>query len=148
MTRPVGRPRSVSYKGKICSVKGCDKPYAAKGLCGMHWYRVKHHGSVNGGKSRHSLQEHLANARVDSKTGCKIWPGYVRKNDGYGWTYLDGKAIPAHRAVYLLSGGHIPDGYEVHHTCENKVCVEVTHLQPLSSEEHGQLHGEKWRKVK
>ena len=146
MVNPVGRPRSTDHKGKMCSVEGCDKPYASIGLCNKHWYRLKHHGDVNGGKSRHSLLEHLENSQIDPKTGCKIWAGSISKG-GYGHTYLKGKPISAHRGVYILSGLPIPTfRYDVHHTCENKLCVNLEHLVPLSVPAHGQLHGKKYRK--
>lgn len=29
---------------KICSVEGCDRPALAKGLCGLHYRRMRQHG--------------------------------------------------------------------------------------------------------
>lgn len=29
---------------RLCAVAGCDRPYRAKGLCGMHYARKRRHG--------------------------------------------------------------------------------------------------------
>jgi hypothetical protein len=38
--------------GRICRVDGCRKPYAAKGLCGMHYSRWRNHGDPSVVKKR------------------------------------------------------------------------------------------------
>ena len=37
---------------KICTIEGCDKHVRAKGLCQMHYVRVKKHGDPHGGGRR------------------------------------------------------------------------------------------------
>lgn len=37
---PAGRGKNA----RACSVRGCDRPYRAKGLCGTHWLRAKKYG--------------------------------------------------------------------------------------------------------
>lgn len=66
----------------------------------------------------------LANT-TRTEAGCLEWAGY-RKN-GYGvvgrhpWT-------PAHRAVWTLLHGKIPDGMYVCHHCDNPPCCNPGHL--------------------
>jgi len=33
----------------------------------------------------------------------------------------------------------IQDGYDIHHICRNKLCVNPAHLQAVSKKEHGKL---------
>jgi hypothetical protein len=45
-----------------------------------------------------------------------------------------------YRIAYALAYGPIPEGYDVHHTCENMRCVEPSHLVARTREEHSQEH--------
>ena len=38
--------------GRQCRIDGCDRPHRAKGLCAMHYERVRLHGSIIGGRPR------------------------------------------------------------------------------------------------
>ncbi|HWK89902.1 MAG TPA: HNH endonuclease signature motif containing protein [Longimicrobium sp.] len=46
------------------------------------------------------------------------------------------RPLLAHRYVYVLLVGSIPEGFEVHHRCKNTLCVNPAHLEALSEEEH------------
>jgi hypothetical protein len=64
-------------------------------------------------------------------TGCRIWTGYVNPATGYGLCApFDPARSPegAHRVAFQVFNGPIPDGKEVSHTCDKKLCVERTHL--------------------
>lgn len=68
--------------------------------------------------------------QVDFGTGnesCWLWTGGSRK--GYG-RYNTGQ--PAHRVSYQLFIGTIPHGLTIDHLCENKMCVNPLHLEPVS----------------
>lgn len=73
---------------------------------------------------------------LDSKSGCWIWQGSVV--NGYG--KLGYKGIPkwAHRAYYEYVYGSTPKRHQVHHRCENKLCVNPEHLEALSPRKHAQ----------
>lgn len=80
------------------------------------------------------------------ETPCLIWLGSVDKH-GYGKVSRGVGKVKAHREAFEVAFGAIPVGHDVHHRCEVKLCVEPTHLQALTPEEHGQLHGEVWRRA-
>lgn len=74
---------------------------------------------------------------------CWQWRGAMRSS-GYGvmgWR-IDGRTytVQAHRAAYVAWFGLIPDGIELHHTCQRKWCVNPYHLQPIGRVEHAVKH--------
>lgn len=61
-------------------------------------------------------------------SGCWDWTG--GKSLGYGILNVGHRLVPerAHRVAYKLFWGAIPDGMEVCHHCDRKVCCAPTHL--------------------
>ena len=67
--------------------------------------------------------------------GCWDWTSYVNKK-GYG--IISGKK--AHRVSWeFYNDKKIRNGYEIHHKCENKKCVNPAHLQEMTKSEHSSL---------
>lgn len=72
--------------------------------------------------------------RVDTSGPCWLWRGSA-ESGGYGdmSIALLGKKgsrhrIHAHRAVYLLACGEVPDDMCVCHHCDTPLCVRPSHL--------------------
>ena len=68
---------------------------------------------------------------------CWPWYGYIRP-DGYGEIAVNGERMRAHRYMYELLCGPIPDGLTVDHLCRNRRCVNPAHLEPVPPRENTQ----------
>lgn len=70
-------------------------------------------------------------------TGCWLWIGPVTKS-GYGLAWKsrrDGssnRCVMAHRHVYEMLVGEIPEDLELDHLCRCKACVNPEHLEPVT----------------
>lgn len=68
--------------------------------------------------------------------GCWPWIG-GRNTSGYGVIRRDGKPQQAHRVVYELLEGPIPEGHEPDHLCRNRACVNPAHFEIVTHAENG-----------
>lgn len=72
--------------------------------------------------------------KVEKTKSCWLWTGSYDK-DGYGWFWMDGKNLAAHRAVWFLTFGRdsIPADKVTDHICRNRKCVNPKHLRLVSN---------------
>jgi hypothetical protein len=72
--------------------------------------------------------------------GCWKWTG-AKTGSGYG-NFADWrKARTAHKFLWRnIMGLPYPKGYELHHKCGNRACVNPAHLELLTRSEHKKLH--------
>lgn len=72
---------------------------------------------------------------------CIVWTGAVSAN-GYGAIGVgstnDGtsRVVRAHRLAWEHKRGPVPDGLELDHLCNNRRCVDVDHLEPVTHQEN------------
>ena len=67
---------------------------------------------------------------------CWLWNG-ARQPQGYGVCRHEGKTKRAHRRVYELLVGDIPEGLQLDHLCRVRNCVNPKHLEPVTNAENG-----------
>ena len=81
-------------------------------------------------------------SKVNKGEDCWIYTGSSNVW-GYGqfWYNPANRSIGAHRMAYMLEYGDIPEGHDVHHLCRNRMCVNPSHLETLTKQEHNQ----QWR---
>jgi len=63
----------------------------------------------------------------EPNTGCLLWLGSMNYK-GYGTL----RGSLAHRVFYADAHGPIPPGLEINHRCQQRSCVNVTHLEAVT----------------
>jgi len=69
-----------------------------------------------------------------SGKGCWVWK--AAKTNGYGVVQFNGVVRRAHRVIYELLIGVIPEGLELDHLCRERACVNPSHLEPVTQREN------------
>lgn len=78
---------------------------------------------------------------------CWEWQGQTASS-GYGQIKAFGKMVSCHRLSYELYSGPIPEGLEIMHSCDNKICINPDHLSAGSHQENMADMERKGRRVK
>lgn len=68
---------------------------------------------------------------------CWIWTGARHRHSGYGYFGVaKGDIRVAHRVVYEILVGPIPDGLDLDHLCRVTSCCNPSHLEPVTGAEN------------
>ena len=137
---------------RVCEVAGCERPYKCRGLCGSHYYRrwkglalaaVPIGGMKRGPApplAEEAITARLLHYSMPNKEHL-IWCG-VLNSCGHGRVCINGKRILAHRLVWEITYGPIPDGLQVNHLCDTPPCITPEHLY-LGTQSNNLYDGEK-----
>lgn len=84
----------------------------------------------------HTLQSLLEKTKAMGE--CQVWTGAAKIHNGYGVAVYRGKQTTVHRIMYML--GHnltmLEKDIEVDHTCNNRACININHLQLVTHAEN------------
>jgi len=129
------KPKAV--KPTTCTEPGCDRPVAKRTLCRPCYRKWLKDPEVV--RLPPPTPEERFWAKVD-KNGptpehrpelgpCWLWTASVNKGTGYGqFGPSHSQAVQTHRFSYELANGPIPEGFQVHHECHRRRCVNPDHL--------------------
>jgi hypothetical protein len=150
-------PASAS-DGRRCTECNSTKFYARQRCqtCYGRWRRQqKRAGSFTLVVVHGAPLEKLAERTEPGPDGCVLYTGCLTTN-GYGQISIDGAQKLAHRAIYELTVGPIPEGLALDHTCHNRDaacmggdtclhrrCINVDHLEPVTGAENTR-RGKSW----
>jgi hypothetical protein len=69
----------------------------------------------------------------EPNSGCWIWiGGRGRSGHGQTWDSVKRRQDGAHRVLYKMFKGEIPEGLELDHLCRLSSCVNPDHLEPVT----------------
>jgi hypothetical protein len=76
--------------------------------------------------------------RVEMVGEHAIWRGTIEPK-GYGRFFDGHRNVLAHRWLYEIIVGPIPEDKQLHHRCEIPACVHPYHMEPLTAVEHNAI---------
>lgn len=124
--------------GRVCTLDGCDREFAARGYCLMHYKRWRNHGDplvVSDGSRPWTDDDVRAylDAHIDRSGGsesCHPWIDAPTNAAGYGVLPKPySRSRLAHRAALAFSLGRpLARGMSARHTCDNPPCCNPAHL--------------------
>ena len=77
-------------------------------------------------------------------TPCVVHPNRPNKVTGYVQVKIGGKNFYVHRLAWEAVHGPIPDGLTVDHSCFNRACINVEHME-LTTRGENARRGRRWK---
>lgn len=103
----------------VAEALGCSSTCASKFI-----HKIRTQGYIEPHRPQCDMIYDLAKR---SASGC-LELDLPAKANGYNRVAYMGKQVLAHRLSWMKSNGEIPDGLLVLHKCDNRLCIEPSHL--------------------
>lgn len=81
-------------------------------------------------------RERVALHLIKQPSGCLEWEGCC-SDYGYPQVNIDGRIVYVHKQVWEWANGPVPKGWEVDHTCRNRRCGNLDHLEAVPKRING-----------
>lgn len=81
-------------------------------------------------------------------SACHIWQGSDSGNGrggGYPRMSLDGQTVAVHIVSFTNHHGFVPGKKQIDHKCNNRMCVNESHLQMVTHKKNQKLRAERSR---
>lgn len=77
-------------------------------------------------------------SKVEKTPTCWLWKRSTKTNFGlsYGTFKYERRAMAAHIFCYEYEIGNVPKNMELDHLCRNTLCVNPSHLEPVTHKEN------------
>jgi hypothetical protein len=89
-----------------------------------------------------SLEERLLRKVEKQENGCWVWQGAIINKKGYGGIELSGRRYRVHRVAYELWIEPIPEGLQIQHLCNCRLCCNPAHLIAGTTQENAALRAQ------
>lgn len=119
-----------------CIYENCKLPKSSSmGYCSGHQMQIRRGKELSPLKTQETLQERIERKSIRNDSGCLVWTGHV---DTAGYPNIKWKNINylVHRIYYKILVENIERHDTLDHICRNKLCIEPTHLEPVSRSEN------------
>lgn len=114
------REKAPMNDTQTCSVDGCERDVRTRRMCQKHYLKAWRRGDIDLLPPTTPIERLLSHYLVPTEPdACIPWTGKPSPQN-YGWVSIDGKIFTAHRVMYLMFVGPIPDGLVPDHLCHTR----------------------------
>lgn len=127
---------------QACSIEGCTRSLHGRGWCATHYQRWRTHGDPEVCTTNRYVPMHERFwMKVQKSPDCWLWTAASLGGYGVFTESHGGKQHKAHRFAYELLVGPIPEGLVIDHRCRTTLCVNPSHLRPVTIKQNNEHKG-------